>query len=240
MRRRLNQESGFTLVESMIAMVLLVIVTGSAQLVLQGAFSRNETLQRRAEALQRGRIAMERMQSLIRSQVCLTTKLPPVTAASGTSLTFYADTSAALPTTVPIKHVISVDGAKNLLDAQYVSTGTTAGVPQFSGSPTRTNIIAEGINPPTTVPMFQYYGFPNSAPSQPTVALNSLASPTVATTSLGKIAKIDITFAAYPGNKVPAAANSSTLADSVFVRLANPNFVATQSTSPGPSCTLSS
>jgi Tfp pilus assembly protein PilV len=239
MRARLAQQDGFTLIEAMFTCVLMVIITGSTQLVLQGAFKRNDTLQKQASSLQQVRLGMESMERLIRSQVCLTTSVYPVVAADGTSFTFFADTTNGALANTPVKHTLSLDAtSKQLRDAQYVTNGTAAdGTPTFPSAATRTNVLASDVAQDGTTPVFQYYGFTATVPATPTVALNSSVAPVVSSANLSAISKVLITLQGNAkGASTTPRKTSNVIQDQVFARVSDPNFAAPNKTVPGPTC----
>lgn len=238
---RLRTEGGFTLVEAMMTCVLLIIVSGSATLVLVGATQRNARQQRQAEAVQQARIGMEKTVGLMRAQVCLTNTITPVAAASDRAVTFYADTTDARVGNVPVKHVLTADPATaRIVDQSYDGTASsvTDAPPTYPSTPSRTRVLATGIFPSGTTPIFSYFAFTDATPADSTIALNSASSPTVAAADLPRIARIAITFEARSPGPNPALTRSKTVSDQVFVRAADPNFDAPDSTAPGPTCTF--
>jgi len=214
LRRRLAAEEGMTVVETLIACILTVIVLTSALAVLNGAYARNAEVQRRTESLQIARRAVDDVTRRLRSQVCLGTTTP-VVAASGQSVTFYADYTIDDPTTYPERHVIALDTSTGTLtDARSTSTNGSTYTLQD------TRVIARNVRQLTGTPFLQFYEYSSDATPAPTVLLNTGTS-AVPASELPSIARIVVNLNAL----APGAADSkvsATVQDEVYVRLADP------------------
>jgi Tfp pilus assembly protein PilW len=216
----------------MMALSIGLVVMFAALKLLDTATRQNARVQKRATSIQQSRFALDEVVRRLRSQTCIqpndTTLLPPVEAASATSVRFYADFSDGSSTTLPERHTLTVGTDGRLTDAINKGTGTRTTL-AFSGT-TTTRAVADGVIGTTTAPIFQYYGFDTSTPPTATQPLNSLSSPTVATADLPKIARIVVTLAAN-GEGTPDRKLATTMQDEVFVRLADPDDAA-----PTPKC----
>lgn len=224
LRRRLAAEDGITIVECLIACILTVIVVTSALMVLNGAYANNAKVQRRTESLQIARRAVDDVSRMLRSQVCLGTTTP-IVSATGQSVTFYSDYTIDDPTTFPERHVISLDTATGALtDARSTSTNGTAYTYQD------TRVLARNVGQVTGTPFMQFYGYSSDATPTPTVLLNTGVT-AVAAAELSSITRIVITLNALaPG--ATSSTVSATVQDEVFVRLADPTDA-----NPIPRCT---
>lgn len=228
--RRLDDQSGFTLTELMIAIVIGMLVILASLNVLDGATRHNDGIQRRASGLQQGRAAMDDLIRTLRSQVCVkpddVTILPPVAAASGSGVTVYTDFSDG--TALAEKHTIALAGTGDLSDTEVAGSGNPNAT-TFTGTPT-TRSIGQRLSASGTTPVFQYFAFNTASPPTPDQPLNSVSSPTVAASDLPKIARILVTMQANPEGK-PNPKLTTTLEDQVYVRLADPDDAA-----PTPKC----
>lgn len=230
LRRMLrSDQGGFTIVELLVASTLGIIILGSATMITIGAGRHNNEVANRTDATQRGRLAMERMQRLIRSQVCTSAVDAPVTDARRDSITFTADLSDG---TRPVeRHTFTYDaGNFRLTDARWLGSGSPVTFPGAA----RTEVLATDVVRQGTSPIFRYYAYPNPLPSsgvvEPSVELVPTATGSLPTDTLVRIARVDITFATRGATrstqKIRAAQTNQ-----VFVRLADPD-----SGSADPSC----
>lgn len=230
-RPRLSDEGGFTLPEVLMVMVLGLIILGAATQIVIGAGRQNNEVAMRTEATQKGRLALERMQRLIRSQVCSTAASFPVTSAKRDEITFFADLSdGSTPVT---QHTLTYDEAeRTLYDTAIVgSTGT----PQtFTGTP-KTETLATDVVRKGTDPIFRYYGYPATlpvgTPLQADVELVPAGTTSLTGTQLGRIARIDLNFLSTGATQNTQKIRAE-MTNQVFVRLADPNSATTFN----PSC----
>jgi type II secretory pathway pseudopilin PulG len=226
LRRRLADESGYTIVEMVITCVLSLIVAGSAMAVLDRAYAHNNDIQRRTESLQIARTAVDESIRRLRNEVCLNDD-PPVTAANGTSVTYYADFSDAMPTAYPERHTLSLDTSTGTLsDATYTTTTGTAA----SYTLASTRVIAKGVTQSGATPLLRFYGYDTSVTPPTATRLLNTGSGSVADTELPNIARIVVTLTATaPGITSPTLAATAT--DEAFVRLTDPTDA-----DPSPKC----
>jgi prepilin-type N-terminal cleavage/methylation domain-containing protein len=241
----LAAEDGFTLPELLTGMIVAVIVLFAAFQTLDTVISSTGQTQRRVEANQRGRAAMDDVIRQLRSQVCLTTQFSAIPAASpdwqppiivqssaptttaptadGTqSVAFYTDLQRTAPlnsaaATAPEIHVLTFDGAAYKLTVDvYRPTINAAGKATYSAF-TRSTLLANAHRKGTT-PVFQFFAKdPSATPPQPTLAVQPWSSD-------GKsVAKMTVTFDVWPTDAKAASDISSVLTDDVFVREVDPN-----------------
>jgi prepilin-type N-terminal cleavage/methylation domain-containing protein len=207
----LRREDGFTLPEMLIAMVIGLIVSLAAFSLIEFTMKRSGDVAARVETTQRARGAMDTITRELRSEVCLNPSTAPITAATPTSLTFYADfTDQANPDTPPELHTLTytaitdtkdVDYPGRLTEAIYIGTSNHATPPTFTypatGNPTRTRTLLTDVEPIPSMPVFGYYGFNTATPPATTLTLGS----TVAAANLNRIARIEIGFRAWPSGR---------------------------------------
>ncbi len=222
-RARLHgEQSGFTLVELLIASSIGLIILGSATFITTGAARHNGEVANRTDATQRGRLALERMERLVRSQVCVTLSTYPVAQAKTDSMTFFADLSDG---TQPVyQHTLAFDVTnRQITDASI--KGSTATPTTFTASPV-TNVLATDTEASGTNPFFRYYAYPPTAPAvgvlQPDVELVPPLGGSLSAAELQKVARIDIDFMATGATRSTSKIKAE-MTDEVFVRIADPN-----------------
>lgn len=232
--RRLRCERGVTVVETLIACVLTLLVTGTGLAVLEGAYRHNDEMQRRSEAMQQGRGAMDQVVSGLRSQVCLDPSTPPVVSATDKRLTYYADSSDASSTSIPDKHTLSLDGGV-LTDKRYKGAPGAVGQPPVYTSPPVVRRLGVNLAQSGASPVLSYYGYGTGTPQTPATADVPLpvnvSGPEGLTADPARIARIVVTLQANPPGRVTGTKLTTTLHDEAFVRIADPT-----TTIAGPQC----
>jgi hypothetical protein len=247
-RRRLRSlaaEDGFTLPELLTGMLVAVVVLFAAFQTLDTVIRNTGQTQRRVEANQRGRAAMDDVIRQLRSQVCLTAQWstipaakpdwqPPIivqgaaptttapTADGTQSVAFYTDLQRTAPlssaaATAPEIHVLTYDGAAFKLRVDvYRPSINAAGKATYPGF-TRSTLLSN-VHRKGTTPVFQFFAKdPAATPRQPTLAVQPWSSD-------GKsVAKMTVTFDVWATDANAAADVSSVLTDDVFVREVDPN-----------------
>jgi prepilin-type N-terminal cleavage/methylation domain-containing protein len=234
MRRRslLRDESGFSLMELMTAMAIGSVVLTIVMTVFTNGVTGSARVGDRVEAAQRGRLALDRITSLLDSQVCNLThdapsntdiSVPPVLANSDdNSITFYADLSGASDT--PTKYTLTYSAAaKTLTEYDYAGSGKLPYV-AYPNTPTRTRVLATNVWPArqggvmtgAQLPIFRYYRFLNSAidPAPRTTPLSATDAPT--------IVRVDVQFKTVPERTKTEDARSASLSGQGTVLTANP------------------
>ncbi|HST35822.1 MAG TPA: hypothetical protein VLK25_04240 [Allosphingosinicella sp.] len=135
------------------------------------------------------------------------------------------DTSGARDVVLPYYGVV-VQGESNVIAKRVSRAGLHFEAGQARAQTTGTassRVLAYNVTPVTGTNVFQYFGYTTATPPAATVALNSVAAPTLSSTNYAKVARIVITLRANPPGRVTGTKNTTTLQDEVYVRLANPN-----------------
>jgi len=249
LRRRLSAEEGFTLPELLTGMVIAMIVLLAAFQTLDRVILSTGTAQRRVEATQRGRLAMEDVTRQLRSQVCLTTEWtataqPPIVvrasgptttepAADGTqAVAFYADLqkTAALQssTTVPPElRVLRFDGAAFTLSVEtYVPTVTSS--TNASGVVTKTAVYPAA--PTRTRRLMTHVHRDGTTPVFRFYTYDPAATPPQPTAPVSpwtagaaSVSRLNVTFEAWPTEAKSAQQVAAVLSDDVLVREVDSN-----------------
>jgi prepilin-type N-terminal cleavage/methylation domain-containing protein len=164
----LRNDDGFSLMELLAAMAIGGVVLTALMSVFTTGIRATGRITDRVDSSQRGRVALDRINTLLNSQVCLrdtTTDaanqiaIPPIDGANstGSSVTFYADLDGASDT--PDKYRLTYDAtAKTLTETRYAGAGRLPSV-TFSATPTYTRRLADNVVPVGSTSIFTYYKF---------------------------------------------------------------------------------
>ena len=224
MRRRLHRlrsdESGFTLVELLAAMSIGIIILMAAFLVLDRATAVSQEIANRQDALQRGRVAMERIVRELRSQVCLGDETEPITAANNNAVTFFVDLSDGSKEIE--QRTIRYDPAtKNLYEDRYIASGTYPDL--VFGAPSESRLLVGGVEPivegGVSRPVLRYYAFNLGG------AAGDLEQMTTPLSDNDKIrtVMVKVGFTVLPDRQRPENREATTFESDVYVRLADPS-----------------
>ncbi len=210
----MRSESGFSLVELVVAMSIGIVVLLVAFTVIDKGFQVQKETMDREDASQAGRLAMDHMIRGLRSQVAVCPAKSAITAASANSLTYTVDTSGG---TSPKLRVITFNPtAKTLTESIYSATTTTSPF-TFSATPTSTRTLLPNVVNDGSAPFFTYYK-DNGAGT----GANTAFTPTTAD-DLAATAMVGIAFANRPNAKTALDnTRATTYNDSVFIRNADP------------------
>jgi Tfp pilus assembly protein PilW len=216
---RLAGEAGFTLVELLTAMVIGMVVVFGAFTLMERSFVATNDVADRADAAQRGRIAMDAVTRQLRSQVCFSGQLP-LLAGSPSSIDFVTDLGDG--TTSPERHVLTFTSATNgytLTETDYSMTSANGATPVTWG-PARTKTLLTGIARNGTTPFFQYLGYDATTDPPSVTTLNSTLVPD----DFDNVTQIAVSFAVNPAHAQTRASRGSALSEQVAVPQADPNL----------------
>jgi hypothetical protein len=222
---RLKHESGVTLVELMVAMMIGTMTILAVYGVLDTSIKQSTKIAGRVNATQRGRIAMDTITRQLRSQVCYSATVPALVSGTDTAVKFHVDlTDGAKP--IEQHEIFYNSTARTLTERVWPGVGSPLSFP----TQTVTRQITDGVvqRPSPNAPVFRYYAYNTATPPRPATLLPTPLS----ATDLARVAKIEIGFVTLPPGittlTFPAA---STLQNEVYVRVADPNDPA-----PTPTC----
>jgi Tfp pilus assembly protein PilW len=208
---RARDRRGFTLVETLVAMVTGIIVTGALFTILEVSAKQTARVSEVAQATQSGRTAMTHIVDELHS-ACLSAGFAPVKAGSGESKLVFVNAyfpAKSNEATEPEYGFVRKD------EIEYVSAkGTlTDTKSQATAEPTAkeypwkslgTTKLAENISQTESAPVFTYYKYSTASSTgtnEAAATLTKMASSEVTSTP-GNIAAVGIAFrAGYSGKK---------------------------------------
>jgi prepilin-type N-terminal cleavage/methylation domain-containing protein len=219
LRARVAGQAGFTLVELLVGMTIGMVVVFAAFTLMERSFVAANDIADRADAAQRGRIAMDAVTRQLRSQVCFSGQLP-LLAGSANSIDFVTDLGDG--TTSPERHVLTFTSGTNgysLTETDYPMTSANGATPVTWGT-ARTKTLLTGIAQNGSAPFFKYLGF-DATTNPPTVStLNSTLVPD----DFDNVTQIAVSFTVKPAHAQTSASRGSALSEQVAVPQADPNL----------------
>jgi prepilin-type N-terminal cleavage/methylation domain-containing protein len=219
---RARSQAGFTVVEVLVASVVLAVVAAGAMTFVQVLLRQSRGVVERTDAMQRGRIALDQMTRSLRSQVCLNEDTEGLIAGNADEVTFYADYSDG--TRPPERRTLKYDPTtRRLTETTVAGTGPLTGPISFT-SPARTRRLLDGVTRDGSTPVFQYFAYGTGTPRLPNVPLPAPLS----TTDLGNAARVQLTFQVGSSRDAKFATR---LEDDVLLRNTDPNAAR-----PDPTC----
>ncbi|HEY0344325.1 MAG TPA: hypothetical protein VGC59_06745, partial [Solirubrobacteraceae bacterium] len=138
---RLRGEAGFTIIELLVALTVGLGVLFALLGLLDTSTRLSASTVDRVETTSRARLAMDLVTRQVRSQLCLGTDLPALTAASPTSMTFYGSLAPEASPLVVQRRTLTYDApAKRIVETVWTGAGVRPNV-TFSTTP-QTSVIA--------------------------------------------------------------------------------------------------
>jgi len=231
---RLRQEEGFTVMEVLIATLVGFVVLAAAMGLLESTVRLNTGVMGKTDAMQRGRLAMDKITQQLRSQVCLDLDNAAIPqGATNTSVTFYADFSSADGKKPPQKRTLTFDSTKRSITASIFKTAVLKPLPtSYPATPYAIDPVLENVglaknSAGVDLPFLTYYAYQtvNGHP-EPTQLLTTPLSKAAA----ARVARIDINYSVRPtgANNDKQAVSVS---DQIVARHADPNLSV-----PDPAC----
>ena len=213
-----REESGFTLVEMLVACIVGTTILIASFMMLDTSVVLTGKVTDRVDRTQRARLAMEQVTRELRSQVCPSAGTPALVDGQGNSVTFYAFMGSGA--FVPDKLQILWDSSTNsIVEKKWAGTGTAPNT-TWAATPTQRTLLTDVKPSPATAPVFAYYLSGGASP---------LATP-LSAANLATTSKIAVTFMTYASGK-NTTGSAVTLQNEVFARTADPSGT-TGSTAP--------
>jgi prepilin-type N-terminal cleavage/methylation domain-containing protein len=227
-----HDERGFTLPELLTAMIIGLLIIFAALDMLDTTVSLGTRVNKRVDAAQRGRNAMDRITRDLRSQVCIpgATPLPSLAGATDNTVDFYADLSDSSGAQPPTHRVLTFNPtAKTITEDIYVPTGS-AGAYSFPTTPSRTQVLLTDVVQNGSTPVFRFYPL-DTTPDDDVDPSAIDGTSALDSDELDSVARIAVMFKALPNGAASTSSGASVFQDQVFRRAVDPN-----ATDPTPSC----
>lgn len=205
-----REESGFTLVELVLACGIGTIILLATFMMLDSSVVLTGKVTDRVDRTQRARLAMEQITRELRSQACPSAGTGALVDGQDYSVTFYAflGTGAFVPDRLQI---LWDTNTNSIIEKKWAGSGTAPNT-TWAATPTQRTLLTDVKPPPSNAPMFAYYVSGGSSPlSTPLSAAN-----------LTSTSKITVSFLTYASGK-STTGTSLTLQDEVFSRTADPS-----------------
>jgi Tfp pilus assembly protein PilW len=230
--KRFREEDGMTLMEVLVAATVGFIVLAATMGLLDSTVRLSGGVIAKTDAMQRGRLAMDRITQQLRSEVCLDLDTPAIaTGATDSSVTFYADFSEANGTKLPEKRIISLSGGK--ITAQIFRT-TTPGV--YSATPSGSNFLLENVllqkdDANKDLPFLKYYAYETVGGATPHPEATQVLATPLSKAAAARVARVEIRFKALPTGDKSTSTRGLNMTDQIVARHADPNLSV-----PDPAC----
>lgn len=222
---RLADDAGFTLVELLVAMVIGSLVLTAVMFTFSTGLTSTFRTTDRVDATQRARIAMDRVTTLLSSQVCSTSSTgvttPPISDGQDQQVTFLANLGTV--SAVPMQYRLRYDATKRtVVEDRFVGTRNAAGDLVLPSAPTSSRVLADGLVPASAgAPIFTYQALAASGPSAGGIDPAPLATPLSATDRAAAV-RVTARFAARPERTGAKDGRSTTLEGVATVATADP------------------
>jgi prepilin-type N-terminal cleavage/methylation domain-containing protein len=235
MHRLRTNEDGFSLMELVVAMAMGSIVLTACMMLFITGITGAARVNDRVEAQQRASIAMDRVTTLLSSQVCLDASTPPILAGStANSVTFYADLNGA--SNQPKKYRFTYDpSTMKLTEYQWTGSGSLPSI-TYPTNPTLTRVLASNVIPasvPSTgaiLPVFSYFDFESDGTVDVTAPVTVGGSGVTAAQAAG-IVQVNVAFEVRPDRTSSDDPRATTITGQALAGSADPS-----SPSAGPNC----
>jgi hypothetical protein len=237
--RRLRSEAGMTLMEVLSAATVGFVVLAGVLGLLESSVRLNTGVMAKTDAMQRGRLAMDRVTQQLRSEVCLDLDHPAILAnATANSVTFYADFSNASGLTQPQKRTLALDPATGKITSLIYRTAVAPPAKplptDYPATTTSGELVLENTTLQKTpagvdIPFLKYFAYQQvGVPPHPEATM-PLPVP-LDDAEAARVARIEIAFTARPTGAKDSK-NAVAITDQIAVRHADPNLAV-----PDPAC----
>ena len=214
-RLDLRSESGFTLVELLVATAIgMVVSTATLAIVITSVhFSSNYA--DRVDATQQGRTAMQKLTQLLNSS-CVAASVAPILPTSDANNLWFYSALGDNPTITPSEEEVSFSGGQLVLNTFANTGGTGPASWTFASTATSQFVLLPHAAQVGSTPIFQYYGYASGGAlnTTPYTLATTLGSTNAATT-----AEVQINFQANPTTNGTALGRPAYFSDTVVLRL---------------------
>jgi type II secretory pathway pseudopilin PulG len=203
---RLADESGYTLIELLVAMICAVVITLAAFALLEFGTRLVQQTDDRIDSATSGGSALNAIVQGLESS-CIFPATSPIQSSTSlpsgsNSLVFWSNSTGGQATVTPVLHSIKFAGGALTETSYALTSGTTPSTWTFSSTaqnPSREPItLATHISEVSGTPIFQYYGYSSSTGEISTT--NLAASGNLTSTQAAGVLAVAIAFSAAPYN----------------------------------------
>jgi hypothetical protein len=205
-----REESGFTLVELVVAMVIGMMVILAAFALLDSSVVLTGKVTDRVDRTQRARGSMEDITRKLRSQVCPSAGQASIIDAQDYLVKFYSFTGTK-PFVPDIRQLAWDTNTNSIIESRWAGTGTAPNT-SWAATPTTRTVLTDVLPPVSPTPMFAYYA---------SGATNPFTAPLSATDAKAT-SKITVTARIF-GTGNGTSGKSTTITGEAFTRTADPN-----------------
>jgi len=211
-------ESGFTLIELMVATMLGLIVSGATLAIVISAVHLSSNFGDRVDATQEGRTAISRIVQELDSSCVAATVAPILATSDANDLWFYSSFGIAAPDAPTIlPNEVEISYTSNSL-VMWISANTGSGNTPATwtfAAPTKFVLLPNALQNGTT-PIFQYFGYSGSSLSTTPYAIGA---GTLGSTNAATTAEVQINFTAEPTDANTAQGRPASFSDAAVLRL---------------------
>ncbi len=212
LHRRLRSEHGFSLMETLVAMVAGLLVAFAATMLLRVSREQTERASSYVQASQLGRTTMTQIVDELDS-VCIKAGVTPIAEKSGPTKLIFEDAfskEAEIPYSQIQHHVIvwEAEGSKStgtLIDTKEIATGVN-GSGEYVFSSAKSAVIGTHIEKNGKEPIFQYYQYSKAATNSTEAGVTPLEpieleeTETLNSTQAATVAAVKVSFRAFPND----------------------------------------
>lgn len=220
---RLRAEDGTTLMEVLIAVTVGFVVLAATLGLLDSTLRLSGGVMAKTDAMQRGRLAMDRVTQQLRSQVCLDlTTAAVVPGATSNSITFYADFADGGVARAPDKRTLAFNPSTGNI-TETVWKGKIAPDGKFTyNDPPLQNLVLENAALEGGKAFMRFYAYEETGNPPRLDSTLQLTTPLDAAAA-ARVARIDVAFASRPTG-AKTGKDAVNIEDRVSVRHADPNL----------------
>jgi hypothetical protein len=205
-----REESGFTLVEMVVAMTIGILVILAAFAILDSSVVLTGKVTSRVDRTSRARVSMEDITRKLRSQVCPSAGTPALIDAQDYLVKFYAFTGTK-PFVPEIRQIAWDTNTNSIIETKWAGSGTAPNT-VWTAPPTTRTLLSDVLPPPSNVPMFTYYAIGGASPFTAPLSATNLAA----------TSRITIAYRTF-GTGGGTGGKSTTVSGEAFARTADPD-----------------
>jgi hypothetical protein len=216
----IHDASGLTLIETLVAVLVGVVVTGATFAILNLSLNQSTRIADRVSADQRGRLAMEKLLLELHSSCVSIGQNPILEGSTPTKIEFVSQSGSEAAFTTVTKHEVKLEN-NALTDTYYTSNESATHTEwKWTTPATKTVTLLTGVSQSGTAPVFQYFKYENGQLSATPLSETELTKRGAETAT-----QVNIRFSVAPESGNNKGDRLIDLSDSVVLRLTPPTEV---------------